>query len=80
MNNIEWIPTKERLPEKSGDYLVFIPHPTLEGRGSVSTVMYSAKHHLFNAVDTQKGPDQYSYDTNRVSHWAEIVTPEGWTL
>ena len=80
MNHIEWIPTKERLPEKSGEYLVFIPHPTLEGRGGVSAVMYSAKNRLFNAFDSQDGPDKYSYDTNRVSHWAEIVTPEGWTL
>lgn len=80
MNQIEWIPTKERLPEVSGEYFCFLPHPTLEWRGTVSSIMYSAKNKLFNAFDSQNGPDQYSYDTNRVSHWAEIVTPEGWTL
>lgn len=79
MNHIEWIPTKERLPEKSGEYLAFLPHPTLEGRGNISCVVYSAKRHLFNAFDDQED-DKYSYNTDRVSHWAEIVTPEGWTL
>lgn len=80
MNHIEWVSTKERLPEKSGEYLCFLPHPTLEGRGHVGSIWYFAKHRLFNAFDSQYGPDEFSYDTNRVSHWAEIVTPEGWTL
>ena len=26
MNHIEWIPVEERLPEKSGTYLVFLKY------------------------------------------------------
>ena len=80
MNHIDWIPTKERLPETSREYFVFIPHPALAGRGNVATMYYSAKNKLFNSFDSNDGQDEYSYGADRVSHWAEIVTPEGYTL
>lgn len=80
MNHIDWIPTKKRLPETSGEYFVFLPYPTLAGRGNVATMDYSAKNRRFNSFDSDDGPNEYSYGIDRVSHWAEVVTPEGYTL
>lgn len=58
----EWISTKERLPEQSGDYLI------LCSSGRVYCTIYSAKYKLFNVSD------EFDEDTAKkfaldVTHW-----------
>lgn len=47
---ILWVPVAERLPEKSGDYLV------VTECGVCMTMTYSAMHRAFNAFDSEETP------------------------
>lgn len=61
---IEWIDVNDRLPEESGDVLVY--------RGSHMTVCtYSKKHRLFNAFDDCSKKDAKKYCIE-VSHWMPL--------
>lgn len=83
MNNIEWIPTKERLPEKSGEYLVFVAYTldNLKGMGNESVIVYSARHKKFNTFDSMDEETAQRLAFPHVTHWAELPEPpEGWRL
>ena len=80
---IEWIPVEEKLPEKSGEYLVFTKYSytNLVGRGSVSVLVYSAKHKKFNTFDSMDDETASRVEITNVVHWAELPEPpEGWRL
>ena len=80
---IEWIPVEERLPEVSGEYLVFIKYttPILQGRGCEDSLAYSAKHKTFNGFDSMDDETASRVAVTNVTHWAELPEPpEGWTL
>ncbi len=65
----EWISTKERLPEQSGDYLICCDS------GHVYCVPYSAKYKLFNAFDEidEDSAKKYALD---VTHWRLLDLPD----
>lgn len=80
MNWVEWISVADRLPEKSGDVLIFIPYTDelMEGRGYLARVHYSAKHKAFNAYDSSEAPSSAFTD---VMFWADdVIPPQGWTI
>ena len=80
---IEWIPVEERLPEVSGEYLVFIKYTTaiLKGRGNEDVLTYSAKHKTFNGYDSMDEETASRVAVTDVTHWAEQPEPpEGWRL
>lgn len=65
LEKTKWISVKDRLPEKSGYYLVFADI----GRREV--LSYSKKYQAFNAFD-----DVYSEEyVIPVSHWMPIPNP-----
>lgn len=61
----EWIKTSDRLPEKSGYYLVVSPSAW---RG---VTCFSAKHELFNVRDYYDDAQAAAYAI-RVDRWMEI--------
>lgn len=62
----KWISVKERLPEKSGYYLCWMPkYETMD------KVHYSAKHMAFNAFDTTCIPESVI----SVTHWRPLPEP-----
>ena len=78
MNTVKWISVDERLPEKSGEYLVFLKYDTIPDHGYPYIIRYSARHKAFNAFDAQEEP---THAFNSVTHWAELpCPPEGWRL
>ena len=81
---IEWIPVEERLPEKSGEYLVFMKYEDqtlLKGMGYPYLVCYSARHKSFNTFDCMDDKKAAELAFRKVTHWAERPEPpEGWRL
>ena len=66
---MEWISVKDRLPERSGEYLVFTAN------GAYMALEYSEKHRAFNASD-------WLEDANKAiscTHWMPLpdVPEEG---
>ena len=84
MNKVEWIPIEERLPEKSGNYLVFMKYDNqilLKGMGHHYVVGYSAQHESFNTFDGMDDESAAELAFRNVTHWAELPEPPaGWTL
>lgn len=64
---IDWINVKDRLPEKSGKYLIC-------ANLYVYAVEFSTRHKKFNAFDILDSTDKAFSD---VTHWAYINLPEG---
>ena len=63
---ISWINVKDRLPEKSGRYLIC-------ANRYVYAVEFSAQHKKFNAFDILDNADNAFSD---VTHWAYINLPK----
>ena len=61
----EWIDVNERLPEKSGQYVVCC-------MGSVTILPYSAKYKLFNAYDDTNCDNKYALEC---THWMPLPEP-----
>ena len=84
MMKIEWIPVEERLPEKSGTYLVFMRYEDqvlLKDMGYHYIVCYSARYKSFNTFDSMDEKKAEELAFKRVTHWAELPEPpEGWRL
>ena len=59
----KWISVKERLPEKSGYYLCWMPKYEI-----MEKLSYSAKHMAFNAFDTENIPES----ALTVTHWMPL--------
>ncbi len=64
---INWINVKDRLPEKSGKYLIC-------ANQYVTAVDFSERHKKFNAFDIFDNADKAF---SGVTHWAYINLPEG---
>lgn len=64
---IDWINVKDRLPEKSGEYLIYANKYT-------GVVNFSKRHMKFNAFDNLENSKCAFLD---VTHWAYIDLPEG---
>ena len=64
---MEWINADERLPTKSGKYLVYCED------GFCAVTGFSTKWNKFNASDISNNCEHAFYD---VTHWAEIEVPE----
>lgn len=62
----QWVSVKNRLPEKSGEYLTLNA-----GTGHYAVLNFSAAHHLFNAYDhtSRKWALKHSVD---VTHWMPL--------
>lgn len=79
MTDVKWVPVEERLPETSGEYLVFISYDNIPECGYPYLIRYSAFHKAFNAFDSQDSSSVKKYAFTRITHWAEIpCPPEGW--
>lgn len=79
MSAVKWIPVKERLPEASGEYLVFNAYSDYAQRGYLYVIDYSSKHRAFNAFDTQDEELVQKHAFTNVAFWAELPEPpEGW--
>ena len=61
----EWISVKDRLPEKSGDYLV------LTYNGFIERLSYSERHNTFNADDRL----MYAECAIPCTHWMPLPQP-----
>lgn len=75
---IEWIPVSERLPEKSGNVLVWSDsHIPDKKVGGAYFVRYSKRHNAFNANDFA---DDAPHAFKDVVFWAEVPEPpDGWS-
>lgn len=69
---IDWIDANEKLPEKSGGYLVWYGKENSEVWLAVAQIYYSAVHGLWNCRDNST--DKSNAITN-VKYWAEINAP-----
>lgn len=69
-NMSNWISVKDRQPEKSGRYLVYIK--TRGGFSDCRTTEYSARHKAFNAFDILEDI-RYAFDD--VTHWMPLPEP-----
>lgn len=70
---IKWISVKDRLPEKSGQYLVSV----LDDKPCADRLMvvnWSAEHKQWNAFDNlPHGSDEYAIIWEEsVKYWAEV--------
>ena len=63
---IDWIRVKDRLPEKSGKYLIC-------ANQYVTAVDFSERHKKFNAFDILDSSNEAFSD---VTHWAYINLPK----
>lgn len=62
-----WIPVKERLPAKSGDYIVMFD-------GICMTVHYSARHKAFNSYDSFDAGESEELSMD-CTHWMPLPEP-----
>lgn len=69
---INWIDVNERLPEKSGGYLVWYGKEDSDVYTAVAQIYYSVVHGLWNCHDFST--DKSNAITG-VKYWAEINTP-----
>lgn len=67
---MDWISVKDRLPEKSGDVLVYIAYRREHGR--VTVVPYSDRYKAFNTRDEYVSP---KYKIDGVTHWMPLPEP-----
>lgn len=76
IQQIEWISSKEELPEESGMYLTTIRYPEY-GIAHVTTTMWSAKHMQWNNADSLDPNDEEEDARWKriVSHWANLPAP-----
>ena len=72
----EWISCKDRLPEKSGQYLVTIRYSEY-GMAYVTPIMWSSYHHQWNNGDgLERNDDERDAEWNRcITHWMELPDP-----
>jgi hypothetical protein len=61
----DWISVKDRMPEKSGDYLVFV-------EGMIENMMYSKRHSAWNATDLICDK---KHEITTVTHWMPLPEP-----
>lgn len=61
----DWISVNKRLPEESGDYLVFV-------EGLIENMMYSKRHSTWNATDLNC---HKNYEITTVTHWLPLPEP-----
>ena len=61
----DWISVNKRLPEESGDYLVFV-------EGLIENMMYSKRHSAWNATDLNC---HKNYEITTVTHWLPLPEP-----
>lgn len=73
----EWISCKERLPEKSGIYLVTICYPEFDNAVHVQTISWSSFYQQWNNFDTSvRNDDEYDAEWKRIiTHWMELPEP-----
>lgn len=64
----QWISVKDRLPNKSGSYLV------VPAKGGIDILRYSSKYKLFNALDfgTQKDAE---FTQLKCTYWMPLPEP-----
>lgn len=75
MTTVNWISADERLPETSGEYLIFNAYSTCKEKGYPYVINYSAKHRAFNAFDTQADETVQKNAFQNVAFWAELPEP-----
>lgn len=70
----EWVSVKDRLPEKSGRYLVYYKYHIFDDIYGeyFAVVYYSAKHEAFNAYDNLDSAEGAIDD---FTHWAFLPEP-----
>ena len=68
---MKWIPTKERLPEKSGRYIVQIINC---GEFGVMITSFSAMHQKFNANDCFEDCE-HAFEDEDVLAWMPTPKP-----
>ena len=61
----DWISVNKRLPEESGDYLVFV-------EGMIENMLYSKQHSAWNADDLNC---HKNYEITTVTHWMPLPEP-----
>lgn len=65
ITNIEWHKPTEKLPEKSGEVLIYSAH-------CVQTVIYSSKWQLFNSHDDYHTENSAKQFAIYPQYWAEF--------
>lgn len=60
-----WVSVDDRLPEESGDYLVFV-------EGLIENMMYSKRQSAWNATDLNC---HKNYEITTVTHWMKLPEP-----
>ena len=65
IDSVKWISVNKRLPEESGDYLVFV-------EGLIENMMYSKRHSAWNATDLNC---HKNYEITTVTHWMPLPEP-----
>lgn len=69
---IDWIDANEKLPEKSGGYLVWYGNEKSDVYTGSAQIYYSVVHGLWNCHDFS--PDKSNAITG-IKYWAKINTP-----
>lgn len=71
MNNVEWIPVKERLPEEDGLYLV-----TFAGDlPDLDVLMYYRSEGNYPFWDYRGENFSYAYECDEIAAWAYLPEP-----
>lgn len=65
---MEWISVKDRLPDKNGDFLAYVPNEKDNTKERVETLYYMDINNWF------KG-DYYSRKVYGVTHWMPLPEP-----
>ena len=66
---MEWVSPKQRLPEKSGDYMV-------DYNGYYTYTQYNKELNVFNCTEDMKTVPDYAWQPEKVSFWADIPKPD----